>query len=253
MEEEKHVQEKSSDSHADASGCSLPARHQRSGCCPDRFHYRSDDHPDDHPVDYSVDHSVDHPVRHTHPGKPVFGDITKGAWYYDAVIWAVDNNVTVGTSATTFSPAKDCTRAEMIEFVWNAAGQPKAATTKTVPFTDVPESGSSAFWYEDALLWAYENEIVAGTNEDGTTFSPTRVCTRTEMVSFLVRLFAENGDELDDSPFTDIQEDDWYYMEVLWAYTYGLTDGTSETTFSPLKTCTRAEAVQFLFNAAKVA
>lgn len=187
------------------------------------------------------------------PGKPVFGDITKDAWYYDAVIWAVDNNVTVGTSATTFSPAKACTRAEMIEFVWNAAGQPKAETTKTVPFTDVPESGSSAFWYEDALLWAYENEIVAGTNEDGTTFSPTRVCTRAEMVSFLVRLLAENGDELDVPPFTDIQEDDWYYMEVLWAYTYGLTDGTSETTFSPLKTCTRAEAVQFLFNAAEVA
>lgn len=73
------------------------------------------------------------------------------------------------------------------------------------------------------------------------------------MVSFLVRLFAENGDELDVPPCTDIQESDWYYKEVLWAYTYGLTDGTSETTFSPLKTCTRAEAVQFLFNAAKVA
>ena len=65
MEEEKHIQEKSSDSHADASGCSLPVRHQRSGCCPDRFHYRSDYEP----VDHSVDHSVDHPVRHTHPGQ----------------------------------------------------------------------------------------------------------------------------------------------------------------------------------------
>ena len=188
------------------------------------------------------------------PGKPAFGDITKGAWYYDAVIWAVDNNITHGTSATTFSPDKACTRAEMIEFVWNAAGQPKAETTKTVPFTDVPESGSSAFWYEDALLWAYENEIVAGTNEDGTTFSPNKPCTRAEMMSFLVRLLAENGDEVYvKTPYTDVDTGAWYYEDLLWAYSYELTDGTSETTFSPLKTCTRAEAVQFLFNAAKVA
>ena len=107
--------------------------------------------------------------------------------------------------------------------------------------------------YADALVCAYDIDNVACSCYSGTTFSPTRVCTRAEMVSFLVRLLAENGDELDVPPCTDVQEDDWYYMEVLWAYTYGLTDGTSETTFSPLKTCTRAEAVQFLFNAAEVA
>ena len=198
------------------------------------------------------------PTAPTHPTNPTdptvgpnlpFTDITVGAWYYDAVVWAVENNVTVGTSATTFSPAKVCTRAELIEFVWNRAGQPKA-TIDSVPFTDVPESGSAAFWYEDSLLWAYENKIVAGTNEDGTTFSPNRACTRAEMMSFLVRLLSEDGDEVEvKTPFTDVDTGAWYYEDLLWAYTYELTYGTSATTFSPLNTCSRAEAVQFLYNA----
>ena len=180
------------------------------------------------------------------PGKPVFSDITKGDWYYDAVIWAVDNNVTVGTSATTFSPAKACTRAEMVEFLWNAAGQPKA-TIKTVNFTDVPASGSDDFWYEESLLWAVDSGIVAGTN-DGTTFSPNQVCSRAEMVSFLARLLADGA--TDDMPFVDVPASAWYYNEVLWAWVNGLTTGTNDgTTFSPDKTCTRAEAVEFLYNA----
>ena len=212
MEEEKHVQEKSSDSHADASGCSLPARHQRSGCCPDRFHYRSDYHP----VDYSVDHPVDHPVDYT-----------------------------VGTSTTTFSPAKACTRAEMIEFVWNAAGQQKAATTKAVPFTDVPESGSSAFWYEDALLWAYEKGIAAGTG-DGSTFDPNATCTRAEAAAFIQRQL--KGEMKDGMSFTDVSDGDWFYEDVLGAWSKGVAIGTSTTTFSPLKTCTRAEVVEMLHN-----
>ena len=179
------------------------------------------------------------------PGKPVFSDITKGAWYYDAVIWAVDNNVTVGTSATTFSPAKACTRAEMIEFVWNAAGQPKAETTKTVPFTDVPESGSSAFWYEDALLWAYEKGIAAGTG-DGSTFAPNATCTRAEAAAFIQRQL--KGETKDGMSFTDVSNGDWFYEDVLGAWSKGVAIGTSATTFSPLKTCTRAEVVEMLHN-----
>ena len=179
------------------------------------------------------------------PGKPVFSDITKGAWYYDAVIWAVDNNITVGTSNTTFEPAKACTRAEMIEFVWNAAGQPKAATTKTVPFTDVPESGSSAFWYEDALLWAYEKDIAAGTG-DGSTFAPNATCTRAEAAAFIQRQL--KGETKDGMSFTDVSNGDWFYEDVLGAWSKGVAIGTSATTFSPLKTCTRAEVVEMLHN-----
>ena len=179
------------------------------------------------------------------PGKPVFSDITKGAWYYDAVIWAVDNNITVGTSNTTFEPAKACTRAEMIEFLWNAAGQPKAATTKAVPFTDVPESGDPNFWYEDALLWAYEKDIAAGTG-DGSTFAPNATCTRAEAAAFIQRQL--KGELKDGMSFTDVSNGDWFYEDVLGAWSKGVAIGTSTTTFSPLKTCTRAEVVEMLHN-----
>ena len=180
------------------------------------------------------------------PAGPKFVDVAEGDWFYNSVMWAVENGVTVGTTATTFEPTKGCTRAEMVEFLWNAAGQPKA-TIKTVNFTDVPASGSDDFWYEESLLWAVDSGIVAGTN-DGTTFSPNQVCSRAEMVSFLARLLADGA--TDDMPFVDVPASAWYYNEVLWAWVNGLTTGTNDgTTFSPDKTCTRAEAVEFLYNA----
>ena len=117
-----------------------------------------------------------------------FDDVAEGAWYYDAVMWAVKNGVTAGMTPTTFVPDGSCTRAQMVEFLWNAVGKP-AATIKSVPFTDVPESGSAGYWYEDSLLCAYEAGIVAGTTS--TTFSPDKVCTRAEAVEFLYNAFAE--------------------------------------------------------------
>ena len=185
------------------------------------------------------------PTQPTEPAGPKFVDVAEGDWFYNSVMWAVENGVTVGTTATTFEPTKGCTRAEMVEFLWNAAGQPEA-TIKTVNFTDVPASGSDDFWYEESLLWAVESGIVAGTN-DGTTFSPNQVCSRAEMVSFLARLLADGA--TDDMPFVDVPASAWYYNEVLWAWVNGLTNGTTATTFSPDKTCTRAEAVEFLYNA----
>mgnify|MGYP002543285244 FL=1 len=132
----------------------------------------------------------------------------------------------------------------MVEFLWNAVGKP-AATIKSVPFTDVPESGSADYWYEDSLLWAYEAGIVAGTTS--TTFSPAKECTRAEMVCFLVRLLSDGA--TDNMPFVDVPASAWYYNEVQWAWANGLTVGTSATTFSPDKVCNRAEAVEFLYNA----
>lgn len=121
-------------------------------------------------------------------------------------------------------------------------GTPSAAATiKTVPFTDVPD----AAWYEDALLWAYEAGIVAGTTS--TTFSPAKECTRAEMICFLVRLLSDGA--TDNMPFVDVPASAWYYNEVQWAWANGLTVGTSATTFSPDKVCNRAEAVEFLYNA----
>ena len=134
----------------------------------------------------------------------------------------------------------------MIEFLWNAVGKP-AATIKSVPFTDVPESGSDDYWYEDSLLWAYEAGIVAGTS-DGSTFSPDQVCTRAEMISFIARLLSDGATA--DMPFVDVPASAWYYNEVQWAWANGLTVGTNDgTTFSPDNACIRAEAVEFLYNA----
>ena len=179
------------------------------------------------------------------PAGPKFVDVAEGDWFYNSVMWAVENGVTVGTTATTFEPAKTCTRAEMVEFLWNAAGQPKA-TIKTVNFTDVPASGSDDFWYEESLLWAVDSGIVAGTT--ATTFSPNQDCSRAEMISFIARLLANGA--TNDMPFVDVPASAWYYNEVLWAWANGLTVGTNDgTTFSPDKTCTRAEAVEFLYNA----
>ena len=189
------------------------------------------------------------PSQPSQPSQPVepemkFDDVAEGAWYYDAVMWAVKNGVTAGMTPTTFVPDGSCTRAQMVEFLWNAAGK-LTATIKSVPFTDVPESGSAGYWYEDALLWAYEAGIVAGTTD--TTFSPDKVCTRAEMVCFLVRLLSDGA--TDNMPFVDVPASAWYYNEVQWAWANGLTVGTSATTFSPDKVCTRAEAVEFLYNA----
>lgn len=189
------------------------------------------------------------PTQPTEPTGPKFVDVNEGDWFYDSVIWAVKNGVTDGTNnGTTFEPYKGCTRAEMIEFLWKAAGKP-AATLKAVNFVDVPASGSEDFWYEEALLWGVENGIVFGTN-DGSTFSPDKECTRAEMVSFVVRHVGNNGGELKNAPFTDLDASAWYYQEVVLAWNCGLTVGTNDgTTFSPDKVCTRAEAVEFLYNA----
>ena len=172
--------------------------------------------------------------------------MNEGDWFYNSVMWAVKNGVTVGTTPTTFEPYTACTRAQMIEFLWNAVGKP-AATIKSVPFTDVPESGSDDYWYEDSLLWAYEAGIVAGTN-DGSTFSPDQVCTRAEMISFIARLLSDGATA--DMPFVDVPASAWYYNEVQWAWANDLTVGTNDgTTFSPDNACIRAEAVEFLYNA----
>ncbi|MCD8357205.1 MAG: S-layer homology domain-containing protein [Clostridia bacterium] len=107
-----------------------------------------------------------------------FTDIKAGSWYYDAVLWAYEKNITAGTSATKFSPNEECTRAQIATFLWNKAGQPKPTISKN-PFTDV----KAGTWYYNAVLWAAEKGITAGTSAN--TFSPNKICTRGEIVTFL--------------------------------------------------------------------
>ena len=170
-----------------------------------------------------------------------FTDVKEGTYYYDAVLWAVENGITGGTTATTFSPNASCTRAQAVTFLWRAAGSP-APKSSVNPFTDVKES---AYYYE-AVLWAAENGITGGTA--ATTFSPNATCTRAQIVTFLWR--SQKSPASDSvNPFTDVAADAYYNTAVLWAAENGITGGTSATTFSPNNDCTRAQIVTFLWRA----
>ncbi|MBQ7778317.1 MAG: S-layer homology domain-containing protein [Oscillibacter sp.] len=168
-----------------------------------------------------------------------FVDVPADAYYYDAVLWAAENEITGGTSATTFSPDMTCTRAQAVTFLWRAAGSP-APESEIMPFADV----SADAYYYDAVLWAVEQGITAGTSE--TTFSPDMKCTRAQIVTFLWRAQKTPSAETV-NPFTDVANDAYYADAVIWAVEQGITAGTSADTFSPNANCTRAQIVTFLW------
>ena len=170
-----------------------------------------------------------------------FVDVKEGAYYYDAVLWAVEQKITSGTSATTFSPDASCTRAQMVTFLWRAAGSPKVEDGKN-PFTDVQ---ADAYYY-DAVLWAVEKGVTSGTS--ATTFSPDATVTRGQTVTFLYRN-AGSPEVSGTMPFTDMEADAYYAKAVQWAVQQKITTGTSETTFSPMSDCTRGQIVTFLYRA----
>ena len=175
----------------------------------------------------------------------LFTDVAQDAYYADAVQWAVENGVTAGTSETTFSPNQGCTRAQIVTFLWRAAGSP-APTIEDVSFTDVPKRA----YYYDAVRWAVENGITSGVSES--SFCPGRTCTRSEAMTFLWRAAGSPDTTQTESPFTDVPGDIWYTTPVLWAVENGITVGTSDTTFSPLMRCTRAQIVTFLWHASQI-
>ena len=173
-----------------------------------------------------------------------FADVKPADYFYNPVKWAVNKNITKGTSATTFSPYKTCTRAEIVTFLWRDAGSPMPTTSRH-PFTDVSYSMGSDFY--NAILWANQNGITAGTTT--TTFSPNKTCTRAEIVTFLWRYAKKPVGYGSNNPFTDVNKTDHapYYDAILWAVSKGITTGSTTTTFSPNGTCTRGEAVTFLY------
>ncbi|MBQ8590931.1 MAG: S-layer homology domain-containing protein [Firmicutes bacterium] len=167
-----------------------------------------------------------------------FEDVSADAYYYDAVLWAVKEGITKGTGATTFSPDRPCTRAQMATFLWNAAGSPEPVN-KTCIFDDVPANS----YYAKAVQWVYEQGITSGTG--ASTYSPDEACTRGQMATFLCRM--ADGKPVDDNViFTDVK-DRYYEKSVQWAYEQKITAGTSTTTFSPDHPCTRAQMVTFLY------
>jgi len=169
-----------------------------------------------------------------------FTDIKPGAFYQDSVAWAVAAGVTNGTSATTFGPDDNCTRGQIVTFLWRAEGSP-APTATDCPFVDVD---SSKFYYQ-AMLWAVENGITNGI--DATHFGPEEPCTRSQAVTFLWRAEGSPAPSSGSTVFTDVSPKGFYYQAMLWAGEESITKGTSPTTFGPDDTCSRGHIVTFLY------
>lgn len=166
-----------------------------------------------------------------------FSDVPAGAYYANAVDWAVKNGVTVGTSATTFSPNATCNRAQILSFLWRANGSPEPTIRN--PFQDIKDSD----YFYKAALWAAEKGMVSGS-----IFDPAIPCTRASTMEYMWKN-AGKPDATTKTNFIDIPADADYTQAVAWAVKNGVTAGTSATTFSPDTICTRGQIVTFLYRA----
>ncbi len=168
-----------------------------------------------------------------------FVDVNSSDFFYNPVLWAVEKDITNGVDDTHFAPNGKCSRAEIVTFLWRAAGSPAATTEKS--FSDV----SANSYYANAVAWAVENGITTGTSAD--EFSPNATCTRAQAVAFLARALKASADPT--SEFTDVAADSYYASAVAWAKANGITTGTSADKFSPDDDCTRGQIVTFLYRA----
>ena len=169
----------------------------------------------------------------------VFSDVADGAYYYDAVLWAAENDITGGTGGGKFSPDAVCSRAQMVTFLWRAAGSPEP-NAKQCPFADVDMDS----YYGKAVLWAVEKGITGGTGAD--TFSPDMKCTRGQMAAFLCRM-AGGKPSGGSAAFSDVAKGAYYADAVQWAAENGISEGTGNNRFSPDAACTRGQIVTFLY------
>ena len=160
------------------------------------------------------------------------------------MLWAYnhDPQVTGGTDATHFGPNKNCTREQIVTFLWKAAGAPEPTST-TNSFTDVKPGK----YYYKAVLWAVENNVTGGVSD--TLFGVGRPCKREQAVTFLWKACGSPEPRTSESPFTDVQPGKYYFKPVLWAVENGITGGVSATLFGVGRTCTRAQIVTFLYKA----
>ena len=173
-----------------------------------------------------------------------FYDVPNDAYYYEAVKWAAENGITGGVGNSLFAPNQPCTRAQIVTFLWRAAGSP--VVNYLMPFTDVDEGA----YYAEAVRWAASTGIVTGQTE--TTFGTDSVCTRAQAAAMIYRCAQAQGKGFTGAwmfhlPFTDVPE--WAYESVAWCYMNSVTTGVSETSFAPGNDCTRAQIVTFLWRA----
>ena len=161
-------------------------------------------------------------------------------YFSDAVLWALNKDITKGTDDTHFSPDATCTRGQVVTFLWRAAGSPEPESAVN-PFTDV----NTDDYYCKAVLWAVKEGITKGTSD--TAFGPNQSCTRGQVATFLHRAEGTPDAGSIENPFTDVNRDQYYYDAVLWAVMRDITQGTGANTFSPNVPCTRGQIVTFLF------
>ena len=173
---------------------------------------------------------------------PSFEDVPVDAYFADPVKWAVKQGITNGITGTRFGPDLSCTRAQMVAFLWRAAGSPEPAAADN-PFSDVEAGG----YYEKAVLWAVEKGITNGTSES--TFSPKAIVTRGQSVTFLYRMLAPPAVGEDTRTFADVPQGAYYCESVRWAAAAGVTTGKTDELFAPDDSCTRAQIVTFLYRA----
>ena len=168
-----------------------------------------------------------------------FADVSTDAYYYEAVKWAAKKGITGGIGNGLFGPNQPCTRAQIVTFLWRAAGSPEPKAMSS--FSDV----SADSYYAKAVAWAVENGITTGTG-DG-KFSPDATCTRAQSVTFLFRAIGKLVDSK--AEFSDVLTDSYYANAVAWAVENGVTNGIGDGLFGPDNSCTRAQIVTFLFRA----
>ena len=177
-----------------------------------------------------------------HGGSTPFTDVPVDSFYEESVLWAVENEITNGLTDTEFGPAATCNRAQVVTFLWRAAGCPEPIFVEN-PFVDV-DAGS---FYEKPVLWAVENGITNGS--DATHFNPNGECNRAQVVTFLYRAFLSPDVSVEGLPFTDVPDGSWYEAPIAWAVGNSITNGLDATTFGPNAICNRAQVVTFLYRA----
>lgn len=169
----------------------------------------------------------------------LFADVSAEEYYYEAVKWASENGVTGGIGENLFGAKLPCTRAQIVTFLWRAAGSPEPKGMSG--FVDV----SADAYYAKAVAWAVEEGIVSGTS--ATTFSPDAVCTRAQSVAFLYRAFGEKVNKA--AGFSDVSADAYYADAVAWAVENGVASGIGGGLFAPDQDCARGQIVAFLYRA----
>ena len=173
---------------------------------------------------------------------PIFSDVTGDAFYSQPLDYCYAKGWVSGTSAHTFAPGNACARAQVVTFLWRAAGSPRS-TGAVNPFVDVKEGD----FYYDAVLWAVEEGITAGS--DATHFNPMGVCNRAQVVTFLWNACGKNQPQTVEHQFRDVSAGSWYEAAVLWAVEEGITSGVADNAFGPGVLCNRAQIVTFLYKA----